>query len=341
MSLSVASSSVENASEETSSQNLQTLLQSEIQELNRVLIQKLASKVGRIQDIGRYLALAGGKRIRPLMTLAITKLLNGDINRAIHLSACVELIHTATLLHDDVVDHAAQRRNKKAAHTVWSNASAVLTGDFLFSRAFELMVEDGNLPVLQVLSQASSTIAEGEVQQLCMSHNIAMSVEEALQIMSGKTASLFSAATKVGTLISTDDTLGHQRAALFGHHFGIAFQLTDDILDYEETKKTGKEAGNDFAEGKVTLPVIMAYETATNQDKPFWEEVFAKEEGQRTPQEFEKAQLLILSTKSLDRCRQLAQSHTQEALDALQYFSAHPIRAALENMCRHVVNRAQ
>ena len=320
---------------------LQSVLHEELQTLNTVLIQKLASRVGQVEDIGRYLALAGGKRVRPLMTLAFAKLLGGDMSRAIGLGACVELIHTATLLHDDVVDQADMRRGKKAARVLWGNAASVLTGDFLFSRAFELMVDDGQLDILKLLSRASSTIAEGEVQQLCLLNDLNVTLEAALEVISAKTASLFAAATEVGALLSDVSPEIRQHTIDFGVYFGIAFQLTDDLMDYDPESTAGKEQGNDFMEGKVTVPVILALEKASPEQHAFWTTAFALDTSADQKETlFKTAQNIVYETKSVEQCRLMVQSYIEKAMHALQPLPDHPIRDILAGMCTHLLGRA-
>ncbi len=318
-------------------QDLLDIMRQELGQLNQVVVEKLSSRVNEIQDISKYLILAGGKRIRPLLTLATARILSGDMTRAIDLGACVELIHTATLLHDDVVDHGDERRGQNTANKVWGNSAAVLTGDFLFSRAFELMVDDGSLPVLKVLSNASSTIAEGEVQQLFALNNLSLSQEESLQVIESKTASLFGAATQVGALVSHASPEQEDAARRFGHYFGTGFQLVDDILDYDPHSQTGKTQGNDFFEGKVTHPVIFAYDTEDGEEKAFWERTIGR--GEASSEDFAKAQHYMLTSKSLEKCKALAQVYANQAHGALLQLPPHPVRHILEEITLYLVSR--
>ena len=241
--------------------SLTSLLRTQLNAVNACILEKMQSSVDLIPQIAGYLVSLGGKRLRPLLTMASAELCGYEGTRHIQLAACVEFIHTATLLHDDVVDESVLRRGMSTANALWSNKASVLVGDFLFSRAFELMVKDGSLDVLQILSKASSTIAEGEVLQLTSSHALGLSQETYLQIIGAKTARLFSAATEVGAVVAEADDSIRKAFACFGHSLGIAFQLMDDVLDYTaDQEKLGKTVGDDFREGKVTLPVILAYE---------------------------------------------------------------------------------
>lgn len=256
--------------------------------------------------------------------------------RHIHLAACVEFIHTATLLHDDVVDESILRRGMSTANALWSNKASVLVGDFLFSRAFELMVDDGSLEVLHILSEASSTIAEGEVMQLASSHDLGLSQETYLKIIGAKTAQLFSAATEVGAVVAGADELTRKALARFGHTLGIAFQLMDDVLDYAaDQEKLGKAIGDDFREGKVTLPVILAYEKEA--DSAFWKEAF--EGGIRDEGALSHAIRLLKESGALLKTNHIAQDFVKEALECLKIFPASPLKEALQDLAYFSLHR--
>jgi len=255
---------------------LLSLLQKQLNAVNTCLLQKMESPVALIPEIAGYLISLGGKRLRPLLTIASAELCGYKGERHIHLAACVEFIHTATLLHDDVVDESTLRRGRQTANSLWNNKASVLVGDFLFSRAFELMVADGSLEVLDILSKASSAISEGEVLQLSMSHSLELTQETYLKIIESKTARLFSAATEVGAVVAKASAEERKALTQFGRALGIAFQLMDDILDYSANQgQLGKTIGDDFREGKVTLPLILAYQKG--RQNSFWEDVLAKE----------------------------------------------------------------
>ena len=232
--------------------SLTALLRSQLNVVNNCILNKMQSPVTMIPQIAGYLVSLGGKRLRPLLTLASAEICGYQGTRHIQLAACVEFIHTATLLHDDVVDGSLLRRGMRTANALWSNQASVLVGDFLFSRAFELMVSEGSLEVLKILSVASSAIAEGEVLQLSVSHDLELSQETYLKIIGAKTARLFSAATEVGAVVAEADEQTKKSLAQFGYTLGIAFQLMDDVLDYAADQETlGKAIGDDFREGKV------------------------------------------------------------------------------------------
>lgn len=240
--------------------------------VNAMILDHMQSDVPLIPHLASYLIAAGGKRIRPLLTLASTALFDGDMVRAHRLAAAVEFIHTATLLHDDVVDDSDQRRGKDSANIVFGNEASVLVGDFLFSRAFQLMVADGSLEVLRILSTASAVIAEGEVLQLSVQNNLDTTMQDYRAVIEGKTASLFAAACEVGPVIADQDETTIKAMRDYGMYLGMAFQVVDDVLDYNaERAKLGKAVGDDFREGKMTAPIILAIEKATDKERQFWQ----------------------------------------------------------------------
>lgn len=312
------------------------LLEKQLLDINACILEKMQSKVDLIPQIGGYLVSLGGKRLRPLLTVASAELCGYKGKRHIQLATCVEFIHTATLLHDDVVDESNLRRGMATANEVWSNKASVLVGDFLFSRAFELMVEDGNPDVLKILSEASSTIAEGEVMQLSVSHDLELNEQTYLDICHSKTARLFSAATEVGAVIAGVDSSKRKKLKHFGSSLGLAFQLMDDVLDYAaDQEKLGKAIGDDFREGKVTLPVILAYSEGT--DRSFWEEVFG--DGVRDEGALAHAIRLLKETGALIKTKHKAEEFVEEALVSLEDFPDSSIKAALQDLAHFSLYR--
>ena len=287
--------------------------------VNSVILDRMQSKVALIPELAGHLIAGGGKRMRPMLTLACANLLGYPGTRHHKLAAAVEFIHTATLLHDDVVDGSGMRRGKRTANLIWGNPASVLVGDFLFSRAFELMVEDGSLKVLRILSHASAVIAEGEVEQLTAQRQIATDEEHYLTIISSKTAALFAAACRVAPVIAEageDDELALEG---YGRNLGIAFQLTDDVIDYASDAETmGKGVGDDFRDGKMTLPVILAYARGGEQDRAFWRSAMA---GSRVSDEdLAHAIGLLRSTGALSDTVERARQYSRRAIDGLADF---------------------
>jgi len=316
--------------------SLNSILDSQLNEINECILEKMQSPVTLIPQIAGYLISLGGKRLRPLLTVATAELCGYKGKRHIHLAACVEFIHTATLLHDDVVDESALRRGQDTANALWSNKASVLVGDFLFSRAFELMVLDGSLDILQVLSKASSSIAEGEVLQLSSSHHLNLTEETYLKIIGAKTACLFSAATEVGALVAKADSSKRKALSQLGYNLGLAFQLIDDLLDYTaDQEKLGKTIGDDFREGKVTLPIILAYQTGV--DREFWEEAFRN--GVRDKNALTHAIHLLKETGALHKTKQKAHIFIKEALGCLTIFPDSPLKLALEDLVNFSLHR--
>lgn len=304
----------------------------ELEAVNGIILDHLASSVPLIPEVAAHLISAGGKRLRPLMTLAAASLVSGVTKSAQFLAGAVELIHAATLLHDDVVDDSDLRRGLKTANVVFGNKESVLVGDFLFARAFELMVKTGSLRVLDILSRASCTISEGEVLQLETQSQTSTDRETYIRVVSAKTAALFSAATEAGAIVAsgTDD----QEAALrtYGLNFGIAYQLVDDALDYSGTAdQIGKSAGDDFREGKMTLPVILAIQDAKSPDEQrFWERTISQRIQE--PGDFERACGLIAQAHGSDRTLDEAQQFAANAADALTIFPAGDMRTVLQDL---------
>ncbi len=316
--------------------HLHHLLYTEMNQVDTLILESLYSQVGVIEDVGKYLVQGGGKRIRPLLTLACSRFFNPDPGCAIHLAAAVELIHTATLLHDDVVDASTMRRGQQTANEVWGNSSSVLVGDFLFSRAFQLMVQTKNFDVLDSLSNAAAKIAEGEVLQLTSSYSLDLSIETYLNIITSKTAALFAAACEVGGMIVGMDMSLRHHLYQFGHNLGMVFQIVDDFLDYcSNSGDLGKSQGDDFFEGKVTLPVIIACQDRINSD--FWISQFAK--AVRVEADLQTAIQLLESHCILYKCREIARSYAEGALNHLDKLPKSAIWHDLKDLISYSLNR--
>lgn len=313
-------------------------LAADLDAVNAMIRARMASEhAPRIPEVTAHLIEAGGKRLRPILTLAAARLCGYDGPFHIHLAATVEFIHTATLLHDDVVDDSKQRRGRPTANLLWDNQSSVLVGDYLFARSFQLMVETGSLRVLDILSNAAATIAEGEVLQLTAARNLETTEDTYLKVVRGKTAALFSAATQVGGVIAGTDPAIEQALFTYGDALGIAFQIVDDLLDYGGTAAIGKNTGDDFREGKLTLPVIRALARATPDERAFWQRTIARnriEDGDLA------TALAILTTHgTLESTRQSALDWAARAKSALAPLPAHPIRDMLADLADYVVAR--
>jgi octaprenyl-diphosphate synthase len=274
-----ASASERGAKPQASLENLSTLLSGDLTGVNRLIVERMHSPVALIPQLAGHIVAAGGKRLRPMLTLATSRLCGYRGERHIALAAAVEFIHTATLLHDDVVDSSGLRRGLATANAVWGNKPSVLVGDFLFSRAFELMVEDGSLRVLRILSRASAVIAEGEVLQLMTSNDMATDEDAYLAVIRAKTAELFAAASRIGAILGERSPEDEEALDGFGRNLGVAFQLIDDMLDYSAHEtELGKSVGDDFRDGKVTLPVVLAYRAGNETERAFWRRTLEEQE---------------------------------------------------------------
>jgi octaprenyl-diphosphate synthase len=318
---------------------MMALVAGDMNGVNAVILERMQSKVALIPELAGHLIAGGGKRMRPMLTLACAALLGYPGTRHHKLAAAVEFIHTATLLHDDVVDGSGMRRGKRTANLIWGNPASVLVGDFLFSRAFELMVEDGSLRVLRILSHASAVIAEGEVDQLTAQRRIETDEDHYLEIISAKTAALFAAACRVSPVVaeaSEDAELGLE---CFGRNLGIAFQLSDDVIDYASDAATmGKGVGDDFRDGKMTLPVILAYARGGERDRAFWRAAIS---GQRiSDDDLAHATRLLKETDALADTIERARQYARRAIDALGMFPASKAKAALTEAAEFAVARA-
>ncbi|GAA4723081.1 polyprenyl synthetase family protein [Sphingomonas lutea] len=307
--------------------------------VNSVILERMQSKVALIPELAGHLIAGGGKRMRPMLTLACANLLGYPGTRHHKLAAAVEFIHTATLLHDDVVDGSGMRRGKRTANLIWGNPASVLVGDFLFSRAFELMVEDGSLKVLRILSHASAVIAEGEVEQLTAQRQIGTGEEQYLDIIGAKTAALFAAACRVAPVVAEASEDIELALESYGKNLGIAFQLTDDVIDYASDSATmGKGVGDDFRDGKMTLPVILAYARGTAADRRFWEEAIG---GDRiSDDDLARAVSLVRSTGALADAIAHARQYGRRAIDALAAFPVSKAKSALTEAVEFAVSRA-
>lgn len=306
--------------------------------VNAMIRARMASEnAPRIPEVTAHLIEAGGKRLRPILTLAAARLCGYEGPFHIHLAATVEFIHTATLLHDDVVDDSRQRRGRPTANLLWDNQSSVLVGDYLFARSFQLMVETGSLRVLDILANAAATIAEGEVLQLTAARNLDTTEEIYLKVIRGKTAALFSAATEVGGVIAGADRAVEQALFAYGDALGIAFQIADDLLDYGGTAAIGKNTGDDFREGKLTLPVIRAIAAGSADDRAFWTRTIGQ--GRAEEGDLDHALALLRGHGTLDATRQTALQWSARARDALAPLPAHPLRDMLADLADHVVAR--
>lgn len=307
--------------------------------VNVLIRERMASKhAPRIPEVTAHLVEAGGKRLRPMLTLASAEICAYDGPFDVHLASTVEFIHTATLLHDDVVDESGQRRGRPTANLLWDNKSSVLVGDYLFSRAFQLMVETGSLRVLDILSNASATIAEGEVLQLTAARDLATDEGIYLQVVRGKTAALFSAATEVGGVIAGAPEDQVQALFDYGDALGIAFQIVDDLLDYQgQSAATGKNIGDDFRERKLTLPVIKAVALADAEERAFW--VRTIEKGDQRDGDLDHALALLDKHGTLTATRNDALDWTAKAQSAIRQLPEHPVRQMLDDLADYVVAR--
>jgi octaprenyl-diphosphate synthase len=318
---------------------LAALLASDMDAVNVMIRARMASKhAPRIPEVTAHLVEAGGKRLRPMLTLAAARMCGYEGPYHIHLAATVEFIHTATLLHDDVVDESQRRRGRPTANLLWDNKSSVLVGDYLFSRSFQLMVETGSLQVLDILANASATIAEGEVLQLTAAQDLATTEAIYLQVVRGKTAALFSAATEVGGVIAGASEAQTRALFDYGDALGIAFQIVDDLLDYGGAADAlGKNTGDDFRERKLTLPVIKAVAMADVNERAFWARTIAK--GDQKDGDLEQARAIMARHGAMEAARQDALTWAARAVASLDVMPDHPIKEMLSDLADYVVER--
>ena len=305
------------------------LVTPDMQRVNAQILTRTGSEVTMIPEVANHLISSGGKRLRPMLTLAMANLTGYSGEGHIKLAAAVEFMHTATLLHDDVVDESDMRRGRPAARKVWGNEASVLVGDFLLGQAFKMMVEVGSLRALDILSNAAAIIAEGEVMQLGAAKNTATTEDEYLAVIRAKTAELFAAACEVGPVLTNRPKAEHAACRSFGMNLGVAFQLVDDALDYGgKSAKLGKNVGDDFREGKITLPVVLSFRRGSEIERAFWSRTL--EHGEVTDSDIETAVGLMIKHRALDDTIKRAQHYGAIARDALALFPASEMKQALE-----------
>ncbi len=311
----------------------------DIAKVNQVIVTRMDSRVALIPTLAGHIIAAGGKRLRPLLTLAAARLVGYRGERHIKLAACVEFIHTATLLHDDVVDESDLRRGNATANVLWGNQASVLVGDFLFTRSFQLMVEDGSLEVLNILANASAVIAEGEVQQLQISNDTATTGDAYLEVITAKTAALFAAACEIGAVVAGRPAAEQVALASYGKNLGIAFQLVDDALDYAaRQEELGKTIGDDFREGKITLPVVLAFRRGTDEDRAFLRRCLEK--GEQGPDDLKQAIAMFERLGAIADTIERARHYGAMARDALAIFPQNDAKLALNDVVEFCIARA-
>ncbi len=320
-------------------EKLSDLLEADMAQVDKLILQNMQSEVPLIPKLAKYLISAGGKRIRPLLTLASTALFNGNMDKSYHLAAAVEFIHTATLLHDDVVDESFERRGQKAANLIYGNQASVLVGDFLFSKSFQMMVESESFEILRILSNASAVIAQGEVLQLSTTNDIGTKMPAYLEVIESKTAALFAASCEVGAVLSNQDEQITKAMQDYGTKLGTAFQIIDDALDYSADQKTlGKELGDDFKEGKMTAPIIFALENASPDERKFWQRTLAEKD--QNEDDFDKAMEIISHHKALDKTIGLAVTYADEATKTLSLIPDCYIKELLCELPSYTITRS-
>jgi octaprenyl-diphosphate synthase len=319
--------------------HLVELVAADMERVNATILSRTGSEVTMIPEVANHLISSGGKRLRPMLTLAMAGLTGYSGDGHIKLAASVEFMHTATLLHDDVVDESELRRGKLSARMLWGNEASVLVGDFLLGQAFRMMVEVGSLRALDILSSAAATIAEGEVMQLAAAKNTATTEDEYLAVIRGKTAELFAAACEVGPVIANRPKAEQTACRSVGMNLGIAFQLVDDVLDYGgKAAKLGKNIGDDFREGKITLPVVLAFRRGNDGERAFW--VNALERGEISDGDLDHAIGLMTKHRALEDTINRAQHYGAMAVDALALFPASPMKTALEQVVAFCLARS-
>ncbi len=329
----------EKGPERTGLELLTALVAEDLQAVNKLIVKHMDSPVALIPQLAGHIVAAGGKRLRPMLTLASAGLCGYRGERHLGLAACVEFIHTATLLHDDVVDASDLRRGLATANAVWGNKPSVLVGDFLFSRAFQLMVTDGSLDVLRILSNASAVIAEGEVLQLMTANDTTSDENAYMEVVEAKTAALFAAACRIGAVVAERPEAEELALERFGRDLGIAFQLVDDVLDYSALQADlGKSVGDDFRDGKITLPVVLAFQRADEAEKAFWRRCLEDQDHQEG--DLETAIGLMQRHGTLTDSMAKARDYAGSARQALESFPKSPAKAALREIADFCVKRA-
>lgn len=318
---------------------LTALVAADMERVTETILSRLSSHVDMVPELANHIVESGGKRLRPMMTLAAAEICGYRGGDHVKLAAAVELMHTATLLHDDVVDESELRRGRKAARMIWGNQASVLVGDFLLGRAFKLMVEVGSLAALDTLSSAACVIAEGEVLQLATTKDTRTTEDAYLQVVNAKTAALFAAATEVGAIIADRPPSEQAALASYGRNLGVAFQLVDDALDYSGRQQVlGKAVGDDFREGKLTLPVVLAYRRGTAEERAFWERTLR--DGEQTGDDLARAIEIMAAHDCLDDTIGRARHYGAIACDALAIFPDSEMRGVLNGLVHFCVNRS-
>lgn len=320
-------------------ESLSALVAQDMQEVNRLIVERMHSPVALIPQLAGHIVAAGGKRLRPMLTLSSAQLCGYQGERHLALATCVEFIHTATLLHDDVVDESDLRRGLATANALFGNKPSVLVGDFLFSRAFQLMVADGSLEVLRILSDASAIIAEGEVHQLLTSNDTTTTEEAYLEVISSKTAALFAAACRIGAVVAERPEADAEALDQYGRSLGIAFQLVDDVLDFSARQaELGKTIGDDFREGKITLPVVLAFERGTDDERTFWRRCL--EDLDQKDGDLEQAIALLTKHNAMEDSMERARDYGRDACEALSGFPDSAIKSAMLEAVEFSIDRA-
>jgi len=328
-----------NREQKPSPDGLNALVTEDLKAVNALIVQHMDSPVEMIPQLAGHIIAAGGKRLRPMLTLAAARMCGYTGTRHLALAAAVEFIHTATLLHDDVVDESDLRRGQSSANAVWGNKASVLVGDYLFSRSFQLMVKDGSLRVLDILSGASAVIAEGEVMQLITTNDTNTGETAYLDVIKAKTAHLFAAACHIGAVVAERPKVEEEALETFGMNLGIAFQLIDDVLDYSAKQATlGKTVGDDFKEGKISLPVILAFRRGNDDDRTFWRRTL--EELDQHEGDLEHAIHLMEKHQALEDSVERARHYGAIAHDALGIFSDGPHKKAFNELIDFCIERA-
>ena len=319
---------------------MMNLIKDDLKLVNSFMISHIKSEVPLIPLLSEYLLNSGGKRIRPALTILFSKLFGYKFgSRHICLSACIELIHMASLLHDDVVDESLLRRGKKTANKIWGNKASVLVGDYIFTKAFQIMVSDQDLKVLKILSDASKSLAQGEVMQLSLKNNLDIDVEKYFKVVEDKTAKLFSSSAMVGGIIAKCPDKIISKLDKFGKNIGIAFQLLDDALDYECSKNNiGKNIGDDFKEGKITLPLLLALKKANTTEKNFWKKVIENLDQEKN--DFKNAQSLLKKHDCINETKNIAREYAKKAEEILKTLPQNIYNDALIELTNFVFTRS-
>ncbi len=325
-------------SESESLDPLLHLVNEDMEAINRIILDKAVSDVDLIPQLAHHLIASGGKRLRPMLALASAKMCGYPGNGHIRTASAIEFMHTATLLHDDVVDESDARRGRKTARLIWGNQASVLVGDFLLGQAFRMLVDVGNMQVLKILSNAAAVIAEGEVMQLAAAKNTSTTEDAYLAIINAKTAALFLAAAEVGAALANRPADEQAAMRSYGRNLGLAFQLVDDALDYSgDTRKLGKSVGDDFREGKITLPLILSFRRGSETERAFWNRTIV--EGDIKDDDLDHAIALMKKHKALEATMERARAYGAIARDALAIFPASAYKSAMEDVIAFSVNR--